>query len=81
MMRKELTKKKKLKLIVKKCHVCGQILEAQQEQQKCVCCGKSFLPLNYFQKVHDHSGDFQELFAESHDLNEEDLVKGLYVLW
>ncbi len=81
-MRSELSKKTKLKLIIKKCHMCGQLIESSVEQEKCMCCGKSFLPLNYFNKIHDHEkSQFKELFAESHDLHEEDLIKGLYVIW
>ena len=46
-------------------------------------CGKSFLPLNYFAKVHDHEGktDFKDLFSNINELQEDDLVKGLYVIW
>ena len=81
-MRKELEKKLSAKLLIKKCHVCGQVTEAPEEQQKCLSCGKSFLPLNYFTKIHDHSdAKFKELFAECHELSEDDLIKGLYVIW
>ena len=70
------------RVLIKKCHVCGQMIEAHTEQEKCVCCGKSFLPLNYFEKIHDHQDStFSELYAESHELHEEDLIVGLYVIW
>ena len=75
---------KKQTQIIKKCHVCGQLTESSTEIDKCVCCGKSFLPLNYFSKIHDHEGKsyrYKDLFAESHELTEEDLIIGLYVLW
>ncbi len=76
------TKKSESKKIIKKCHCCGQLLESQKEQQQCLKCGKSFLPLNYFQKIHDHSGDkYKDLFASGHEINDEDIVKGLYVIW
>ena len=70
------------KLIVRRCHKCEETIEAHKEQQKCHHCGKSFLPLNYFVKVHEHDPQkFLELYAEGHELNEDDLVKGLFVLW
>ncbi len=84
-MRSDITKKTKFKLIIKKCHVCGQVIESTTEQEKCMSCGKSFLPLNYFEKVHTHEksqqAKYKDLFAESDELHEEDLIKGLYVIW
>ena len=72
----------KVKTVIKKCHLCGQIHEEKKEIEKCKKCGKSFLPLNYFHKVHaKDSKQFQNLFAESKELKEEDLIKGLMVLW
>lgn len=70
------------KLIMRVCHKCGHLHESHQEPEKCSKCGKAFLPLNYFDKVHSAKPEkFQALFAESDDLNDEDLIKGLYVLW
>lgn len=81
-MRNEVSKSLKTKLLIKKCHVCGQVTESTVEQEKCVSCGKAFLPLNYFDKVHDHQDvEYKDLFAKSHELHEEELIKGLYVLW
>lgn len=81
-MRKDLSKSKKVRLLIKKCHVCGQITESNNELDKCIRCGKGFLPLNYFEKIHNHKDfEFTELFASSHEIHEEELVKGLYVLW
>ena len=81
-MRNEVSKSIKAKLLIKKCHVCGQVTESTTELEKCVSCGKAFLPLNYFVKIHDHKEiKFSELFAESHEIHEEELIKGLYVLW
>ena len=73
--------RKQTKMIVRKCHKCGQLVEAPKEQESCACCGKSFLPLNYFSKVHDHTGEVTELYADGEELNEEDLVKGIFVIW
>ena len=70
------------KTIIKKCHLCGQLSESHQEPQKCNSCSKSFLPLNYFSKIHDkNSKDYTELYAYSHELEEDDVIKGLTVLW
>lgn len=77
---KSLTKKNKI--IFKKCHLCGTIMESFHEQKKCKGCKKSFLPSNYFGKVHaKNSKEYDELFSSSDDLQEEDLVKGINVLW
>ena len=81
-MKAEATWSSKEKVIIKKCHVCGQLHETTTELQKCVKCNKSFLPLNYFGKVHaNNEKDYKNLFAESHELDEEDLILGIYVLW
>ncbi|MCT4641900.1 MAG: hypothetical protein N4A33_06335 [Bacteriovoracaceae bacterium] len=79
----EISKKKQAsKTIIKKCHCCGQILESSVEMSKCVSCGKSFLPLSYFDKIHGNEKyKFSELFSPSDEIYEEDLIKGLYVLW
>lgn len=70
------------KLLIKKCHVCGHVMESAQEVQKCQKCKKSFLPVNYFSKVHSKSqSDYEQLFAYGHEMHEEDLIKGLTVLW
>ena len=81
-MKMRLTPKKNIQRIIKKCHVCGHINEAQKEPEKCTKCEKSFLPLNYFGKVHaKNSNEFEKLFCRASELHEEDLIKGLYVLW
>lgn len=69
------------KMIIRKCHKCGQLIEAPKEQASCACCGKSFLPLNYFAKVHDHSGAVKDLYADGEELHEDDLIKGIFVIW
>jgi hypothetical protein len=70
------------KVIIKKCHLCGQIIESRKEVSKCPCCAKNFLPLNYFGKVHaKNTKEFDHLFAESDELNDLDIIHGLYVLW
>ncbi|MBL6989075.1 MAG: hypothetical protein ISR65_04830 [Bacteriovoracaceae bacterium] len=69
-------------IIIKKCHICGHIMESYIEVSKCVKCHKSFLPLNYFGKIHaKNSTEFRNLFATSKEIREEDLIKGLYTLW
>lgn len=75
-------KNKESKVIIRKCHSCGQIVESHKEQEKCCGCGKAFLPLNYFDKIHgDTEQKFDELFSPSEEIHEEDLILGLYVLW
>jgi uncharacterized OB-fold protein len=73
---------KKGKLLIKKCHLCGTVMESYIERKKCTKCKKSFLPMNYFSKVHaKNSKEFDELFSNSDDMQEEDLIKGISVLW
>lgn len=74
--------KKTGKILIKKCHVCGTVAESYTEVKKCGNCKKSFLPSNYFGKVHaKNSEEFGQLFSSSDELHEEDLVKGIAVLW
>lgn len=81
-MKGELTKKLNSKLIIRKCHCCGQLSQSEFEIESCVKCGKAFLPLNYFEKVHAQSSiKFKDLFSHSDELQEEDLITGIYVLW
>lgn len=72
---------RKERLVIRQCHKCAKMTESVKEQESCASCGKSFLPLNYFTKVHDHSGAINELYAHSSDILEEDLVKGIFVIW
>jgi hypothetical protein len=70
------------KLIIKKCHICGHIMEDHQEIAKCHKCKQSFLPVNYFSKVHSkNQSEYMQLFAYGHELHESDMIKGLTVLW
>jgi RNA polymerase subunit RPABC4/transcription elongation factor Spt4 len=70
------------KVIIKKCHCCGEIIETNQEAQKCPSCKKSFLPSNYFGKVHaKNSQEFQNLFLKSDEIHEDDLIRGINVIW
>lgn len=81
-MRNHQSVSKELKLLVKKCHVCGTIMESTREQQRCKSCDKSFLPSNYFGKVHaKNDKDYEKLFSTTDELQDEDLIKGLSVLW
>ncbi len=75
-------KKVKNTTLIKKCHCCGHIMESKKEVQKCGECNKSFLPLNYFSKIHaKNSEEFKNLFCKSDELHEEDLIRGINVLW
>jgi hypothetical protein len=76
------SKQTKTKTVIRKCHCCGQVTETQSEIQKCVSCGKSFLPVNYFDKIHgDKEYKFDELFDKANEMEEEALIKGLFVIW
>jgi uncharacterized protein with PIN domain len=33
------------------CHVCDTLNESEEEILRCSNCGKSFLPINYFEKI------------------------------
>ncbi|MBF0298528.1 MAG: hypothetical protein HQK51_07390 [Oligoflexia bacterium] len=71
------------KSIIKKCHLCGNIIESYTEVQKCPSCKKHFLPTNYFTKLQklNNKNDYSKMFSNSDELSEEDLIKGLQVLW
>jgi hypothetical protein len=75
-------KSKTFKKLVKLCHVCNQVTECERELERCPKCNKSFLPLNYFEKIHGQEKQhFKDLFTDSEHLYEEDLIKGIHVLW
>ncbi len=81
-MKVELKTLKTERLIIKKCHHCANIMESCEEIKKCTKCKMSFLPSNYFSKVHSkNAADYEHLFASSQELHETDLIKGLTVLW
>jgi hypothetical protein len=68
--------------VIRKCHHCGEILESNKEIEKCSCCKKSFLPSNYFGKVHaKNSREYQDLYLDAAELQSDDLIRGISVLW
>jgi hypothetical protein len=70
------------KLLIRACHRCQKISESMQELERCMHCNKAFLPLNYFEKIHDFKGrSWEKHFSPAELLEEEDLIKGLFVLW
>lgn len=70
------------KILIRMCHKCGHVHASENEVQRCDKCGKSFLPLQYFEKIHlQKDAKFQELFSAASELEKEDLLKGLFVLW
>ena len=78
----ETIKKKQERVLIKKCHICGELIESREEIKKCPKCHKSFLPSNYFTKIHvKNSNEFKNLFLRCEELNEEDLIKGIMVIW
>ena len=81
-MKTETNKQVKEKLVIRACHSCLKINESLQEIERCNHCNKSFLPLRYFQKIHELKGEtWKNHFSASHELEEMDLIKGLFVLW
>ena len=51
-------------VLIKKCHVCGALFETHKELKKCLKCKKSFLPCNYFNKVHaKDSNEFEDFIT------------------
>lgn len=72
----------KEKALIRVCHSCLKVNESFQELQRCQHCSKSFLPLRYFDKIHnDKEQKWENNFSFSDQLAEEDLIKGLFVLW
>ncbi len=70
------------KVLIRVCHHCGDLIETTEEPKRCPKCDKSFLPLNYFQKVHaKNSEEYRQMFVTSEELHDDDLIKGLIVLW
>lgn len=85
-MQTNLHKLKSKNSFIRKCHVCGELNEAETEIKRCCGCKKPFMPTNYFSKVHDANGlnkneDDDALYDHCSDLNEKDLIKGLTVIW
>ena len=80
-MKTSFTKAQLEKTIIKKCHVCGHVMEGKQEIHRCDKCQKSFLPTNYHAKTKGLHKDFNSLFSPIEELNEQDVVKGLSVIW
>ena len=78
----ELKKDYKEKLVIRACHACMKLTESYQETERCLHCSKPFLPLRYFEKIHGFKDkSWQKHFSEAQDLEEKDLIKGLFVLW
>ena len=69
------------KTLIKKCHCCGKMAESLKEIERCSTCQKSFLPLKYFEKIHDVHQQYADLFSHVEEIDEKDLIKGLLVLW
>lgn len=73
---------RKEKMLIRACHSCLKVNESYQELERCSHCNKAFLPLRYFEKIHqDKNSTFTSHFASSDQIDEEDLIKGLFVLW
>lgn len=78
----DVKKVSKEKLLIRACHSCMKLTEAPHEIERCSHCNKAFLPLRYFEKIHDFKGSsWQKHFSSTEELEDEDLIKGLFVLW
>lgn len=82
-MRKTTETKRKRVQLYRRCHKCDHTCSATKEVLKCPSCGKHFLPLDYFNKIHAHEKNvhIKNLVNHARELKEEDLVHGLYALW
>jgi hypothetical protein len=79
---KTLSLTNKEKLLIRVCHSCQKLNETLFEAERCSHCDKAFLPLRYFEKIHqDKNEKWENHFSAAEQLDEEDLIKGLYVLW
>lgn len=79
---KEIRISTKEKLLIRACHSCLKINESTKELERCSHCNKSFLPLRYFDKIHgDKEAKWETHFYPTDLIEEEDLIKGLFVLW
>lgn len=79
---KNIEPKTKEKILIRACHSCTRVNESYQEMERCSHCNKAFLPLRYFDQIH-HAKDakYENHFSAAENLDEEDLVRGLFVLW
>jgi hypothetical protein len=78
----ETRKETKEILLMRVCHRCHHINESSVELERCTHCQKSFLPLRYFEKIHSaHGENWKNNFSSTSEIEEEDLIKGLFVLW
>ncbi len=81
-MKTEIRTKQSTKVLVRVCHGCGALIESPEEPKRCTKCNKSFLPLNYFQKVHaKNTEEYKQMFVKGDELHESELIKGLIVIW
>ena len=70
------------KNLIRLCHSCQKLNESHTELERCIHCKKSFLPLRYFDKIHSQKQqNWASHFSSTEDIEEEDLIKGLFVLW
>lgn len=77
-----LEKVSKEKNLIRLCHSCQNLNESDTELERCQHCKKSFLPLRYFDKIHSKKHQtWSSHFSNTEDIDEEDLIKGLFVLW
>jgi hypothetical protein len=75
-------KKSKEKILIRTCHACLKLNESTKELERCAHCNKAFLPIRYFDKIHHaEESKWENYFYPTDLIEEEDLIKGLFVLW
>jgi len=78
----DLVKENKTHEFVRCCHKCNTLSSDYHEVKKCGNCGQSFLPTNYFKKVHSLKGvDYDDLYDSVSNIDPSLLLKGLTVIW
>jgi hypothetical protein len=79
---KDIKKTTKEKLLIRSCHSCLKVNESTTELERCTHCNKAFLPLRYFDKIHNSKeAKWENYFYPTELIEEDDLIKGLFVLW
>lgn len=74
--------KHQTKLLIRSCHLCGHVNESECEIERCSKCRKHFLPFSYAgMQTPLNSQQYQAIFKDISDLGEEDVIKGIGVLW
>lgn len=82
-MKNEIKLYKRPESLIRVCHICLKLNESPNEIEKCAHCQKSFLPLRYFDKIHSQASksNWSSHFSSIEDIDDKDLILGLFVKW